>query len=322
MGILDKLFGGETKGEALLRAYGKLPYYAEYRRLEISPGAATAFSQWLDAGRLAWAKSPSKGPAGSVRSLRAMLRIPGTKEIAIASIWDSRDSLGRMFPFCFFVIGTPDSFGATPAEQWAAATTLCTQFDRYYVELRSLGGGGDFYKLFNKRTLPTKPTDIADRARGNVDAARAIDAGAWLRSWVHNAPGDRHGWFTAAATKSEWFRGHPDSIGDVAMSFPLAVGFPVAAQASLWLDWASPALTKVSRTPSVIAPSLDSGSPDIHLIVRDLVPDDFQLLTTDDAAYSYVERISYNGQAGGAPSGSLLEFLKSPPVLAAPASTV
>lgn len=320
MGILGKLFGGESKGEVLLRAYGKLPYYAEYRRLEIAPGAPTAFSQWLDAGRLAWAKSTTKAPSGSVRTLRAMIRVPGTKDIAIASIWDSRDSIGRVFPFCFFVIGAPDAFGATPMERWASATALCTQFDRYYVESRSLSAGGDFYRLFDKRTLPSKPADVADRARGNVDAARAIEAGAWLRSWVHNAPGDRLGWFTGAAAKSEWFRNHPDSMADMAMSFPLAAGFPLAAQASLWLDWAAPAIVACGKAASVIAPAIESGSPDLHLIVRDVVPDDFQLLTTDDTGYPYVERISHNGQAGVAPNGSLLDWLKTPPPVAAPAS--
>ena len=310
MGILGKLFGGESKSETLVRAYGKLPFYAEYRRLEISPGAPTVFSQWLDAGRLAWAKSPSKSAEGSVRSLRAVVRVPGGKELVVASLWDSRDSLGRTFPFCFFVIVSADALGADPIEQLISAWGIQAKFDEFYGEIRSLSGGGDFYRMFRQRVVPTRPADLAERVRAVMEAARAIPAAAWLSRWVHNVPGDRSGWFAGAAAKTEWFRSHPQSMGDAAMSFPLAAGFPVAAQAAMWLDWASPSLSKLGKAATIIAPAQESGSSSVHLIIRDVVPDDFQLLTNDDGAYGYVERINVGSTPFTVPPGSLMDWLR------------
>ena len=95
--LLGKLFGSDAnKNEALLRAYGKLPMYAEYRRLEVTPGTPTAYSQWLDAGRLAWCNAPSKTQDGQTRTTRLLIGLPDSREAIVATLWDSRDSLGRV----------------------------------------------------------------------------------------------------------------------------------------------------------------------------------------------------------------------------------
>ena len=94
--LIGRLLGGDAdKSDAILRAYGKLPLYAEYRRLEVSPGTPTAFSQWMDAGRLAWVRSPSKSETGATRPSRLLIGLPDTKEAVVASVWDSRDSFER-----------------------------------------------------------------------------------------------------------------------------------------------------------------------------------------------------------------------------------
>ncbi|MFQ5806265.1 MAG: hypothetical protein ACE5I3_07440, partial [Phycisphaerae bacterium] len=127
------------KKDTVLRAYGKLPIYAEYRRLEVSPGTPTAFSQWMDAGRLAWVRSPSKSEASTTRPSRLVIGLPGTKEAIVASVWDSRDSLGRAYPFAFFVVCPPEALGRDLLQRWVAAASIHHAFDQLYFQLHSLG---------------------------------------------------------------------------------------------------------------------------------------------------------------------------------------
>jgi hypothetical protein len=181
--LIGKLFGGEAgRNEAVLRAYGKLPIYAEYRRLELSPGTPIAFSQWLDAGRLAWVRSPSKSGASTTRPSRLMVGLPGAKEAIVASVWDSRDSLGRVFPFAFFVVCPAEALGGDLVERWVVATGIYRWFDRLYGQLHSLGSGGDFYRFYQKRSIALRPDDLAEQVEALRAAAAGIAAESWFRS--------------------------------------------------------------------------------------------------------------------------------------------
>ena len=98
--FFGKLFSGQPADEGKdlpLRAYGKLPMYAEYRRLQVAPGTPTVYSQWMDAGRLAWVQAAAqRGEKGSMVSTRLLGKLPAQKELVVASMWDSRDNVGRI----------------------------------------------------------------------------------------------------------------------------------------------------------------------------------------------------------------------------------
>ncbi|RMF85807.1 MAG: DUF2094 domain-containing protein, partial [Planctomycetota bacterium] len=173
--FIGKLFGGgdADKNVAVLRAYGKLPMYAEYRRLEVAPGAPSQFSQWMDAGRLAWVRSPQKSENGVTRPTRLMFRLPDAKEVVVASLWDSRDSLGRVFPFSFFIVCPPDALGANALERWASAVSIFATLERAHGELAQLGSGGDFYRLYAKRAVLLRPDDLDERVSRLLADAQA-----------------------------------------------------------------------------------------------------------------------------------------------------
>ena len=319
--LLGRLFGGDAgKGQALLRAYGKLPLYAEYRRLELSPGAPIAFSQWLDAGRLAWVRSPTKSAAASTRPSRLLIQLPDTKEAVVASVWDSRDSLGRVFPFAFFVTCPLSALGDSAVERWVAATEIHHRFDAFHTQLHSLGSGGDFYRLYGKHMIRLRSDDSAERSATLRAKAADIAADPWFKALPFDDELASAAWFSGLHHRAEHWRAQPDALGELALSCPLARGYSHDVQAVLWLEWLDGLLEKARRTPALVVPIEGAASaPLLHVVVRDLLADDYQLLTTDDGRYDFSEKLSLlpaTGSDGAAlpvdepPSGSLLAWLR------------
>ena len=318
--LIDKLFGGESgKNETVLRAYGKLPFYAEYRRLEVAPGAPTLFSQWMDAGRLAWVRSPTKSETGTTRSTRMLINLPDSKETIVACLWDSRDSLGRIFPFAFFVVSSPENLGGDSIERWVTASSIHRRFEQLYAKLHSLGSGGDFYRLYRKHIIPLRPDDLSARATALRDDAARIVADAWFEALALGegiAPGN---WFAGLQHRSRSWKTHHDTLAQMAISCPLAHQVSIDSQTVIWLEWLDALSQKSAKMYSVLLP-LDGKqhAAALNLIVRDLLPDDYQLLTTDERSYGFVERLATlpDGDAALehtdqlAPTDTVLSWLK------------
>lgn len=292
-GFLGKLFGGEAgkpgAADGLLRAYGKLPMYAEYRRLELSPGLPTVFSQWMDAGRLAWVQSPSRSPQGVTCSCRLLLRLNDPREMVIARLWDSRDSLGRVFPFAFFVTCPAEALGDTPAARWSAAWSVHDQLDAAYGEVSALGSGGDFYKRFQKRGVDLRPADPAERSAAANSVAEKLDAQDVFRAW---APTDLDpaAWAGGLARRCERWRGA--GVPESALRLPLSPKHDALAQETTWLRWIEPLASRGGRPLSVIDSRESNGARSMTLLFRDLTPGDFQFATTDADAHPDQERLS------------------------------
>ena len=292
--LIGKLFGGDAgKHETVLRAYGKLPLYAEYRRLEVAPGAPTAFSQWMDAGRLAWVRSPAKSDAGTTRTSRLLVGLPNTKEAIVANVWDSRDSLGRVFPFAFFVVCPPATLGRDPIERWVAAASIHCAFAQLHTELHSLGSGGDFYRFYQQRVITLRPEDLAERVSKLRAQAAEIAAKPWFEALSLDGDVAPERWFAGLLHRGQRWAAQPDSLAETAISCPLAKGFSYETQVVLWLEWLGGLFKKVGKTPWLVVPTeSEQSAPTLNLVIRDLLPDDYQLLTTDDRTYGFVEHLS------------------------------
>jgi hypothetical protein len=213
--FFGKLFAGQgDKNEAVLRAYGKLPFYAEYRRLELAPGTPTTFSQWMDDGRLAWARSPSRNTSGAVRPSRLFIRLPETREAVVASIWDSRDSLGRVFPFAFFVVCPPEALGDDPFQCWVSAFAVYGAFERFHRELATLGRGGNFYRLYQKRTVVLRPEDLVQRSKRLRYEASEIVAADWFKAALGDVSVDA--WSSGLRQRVQRWKSHASSASELA----------------------------------------------------------------------------------------------------------
>jgi len=302
--FLGKLFAPQAgKNEAVLRAYGKLPFYAEYRRLEVAPGTPTTFSQWMDAGRLAWARSVPAKAAGSICASRLLIRLPQTREVVVASVWDSRDSLGRVFPFAFFVVCPPEALGDDPFQCWVAASLIHGTFERFQRELAVLARGGNFYRHYQKRSVVLRPDDLAQRTKRLRYDAGTIAADEWFKVALSNV--DAGEWFSGLLRRAQRWKSQPGSVSELALSVPLARGISSEAQALLWLSWVAELIRKAGKSAWLVAPAeRDLGRAALHIVVRDLLPNDFQLLTTDAGNYGYVENLAQVPQAESAPADS------------------
>lgn len=316
--FLGKLFGaaggdGGRPVDGVLRAYGKLPIYPEYRRLEVSPGLPTAFSLWMDAGRLAWMRAPARADGRATRASRLLLRLPDSKDVVVASLWDSRDSLGRVFPFTFFVTCPPESLGDTLIERWYAAGELHASFERYYGEIGTVAKGGDFYKFFQGRTVVLRPESIAGRIAEAQRAAATIDAAQWVAQWSGSPEFDASLWFAGLQRRAERWRAQPAILDDLALSCPLAAAMPAAPQIHCWLKWVEPLMTKLNRPIGVVAPAgaTPAAPASVQIFARPVLPDDFQVVTSDEPTYGFVEHAS--GMPTIAPDAPPLTPLAGPP---------
>jgi hypothetical protein len=316
--LIDKLFGGEGgKNEVVLRAYGKLPFYAEYRRLELSPGTPTAFSQWLDAGRLAWVRSSAKSEKGATRASRLLVGLPDTKEAIVASVRDSRDNLGRVFPFAFFVVCPPELLGRDPVERWVAASSIHRSFDQLHTRLHSLGSGGDFYRLYKKHVITLRPENLGERVRELREEAARIMVEPWFAALGLDGKVEPASWFAGLLRRAERWKSESSGLANLAVSCPLARDASCGAQVVLWLEWFGGLLKKTRKMPWLVVPQeANQCGAALSLVMRDLLPDDYQLLTTDDRSYGYVESLASAPAAEGAappvdtPDGSVLSWFK------------
>jgi hypothetical protein len=296
--FFGKLFAGQgDKNETVLRAYGKLPLYAEYRRLELAPGTPTTFSHWMDDGRLAWARLPSRSTSATVRPSRLVIRLPETREAVVASIWDSRDSLGRVFPLAFFVVCPPEALGDDPFKCWVSAFAIHETLEQFHRELAALGRGGDFYRLYQKRTVVLRPEDLGQRTKRLRYDASQIAAQEWFKAALGSS--DANVWFAGLAQRVQRWKSQGSAVSGLALSCPLARGMAHEVQALLWLTWIERLLSDTGKLPGLIIPAPgDYGRVAMHILVRELLPDDFQLLTTDADQYGYVERLAEVPQPG------------------------
>ena len=303
--LIGKLFGGDAdRNAAVLRAYGKLPFYAEYRRLELAPGTPTVFSQWLDAGRLAWVRNPERTDASHTRPSRVLIGLPDAKEAVVASIWPSRDNLGREFPFAFFVTCPLDALGTDPVERWVAAGVIHETFATLHKEVHALGSGGDFYRAFRKRAVTLRADDLEDRVRNLRTEAATIPATTWFDGLRLGRETSFEAWFDGLARRATRWRNRPEALRQSALACPLAPGYSCDVQAVLYLEWLARLLGTLDRSPWLIAPTqCGPSAPTLSLILRDLLPDDYQLLTTEDRNYGYIEHLwSLAKPAAGEPS--------------------
>jgi len=292
--LIGKIFGGgeSERGQILLRAYGKLPLYSEYRRLELAPGLPTTFSRWLDEGRLAWMRGAAAREAGAVQTSRVIFRAADSREVVVASVWDSRDSLGRVFPFSFFITCPVEALGATSAQRWVSALSLFRTFDRAHLELSTLCAGGDFYRQYRQRAVTIPDGELDSRVETiRSDAARP-PAAEWFDAAALDSSIALADWLASLQYRANRWRSQPQLAQELAVSFPLSSSVPAGVQVLMWLDWLEPLISKVGRTPVIFAPGDDAGNGRcLHVLLREPMPDDFQLLTSDQSSYGFVEHL-------------------------------
>jgi hypothetical protein len=225
-----------------------------------------------------------------------------------------------VFPFAFFVTCPLDALGSEAVERWVAASAIHRRFDEFHTQLHSLGSGGDFYRFYQKHTMPLRPDDLAERVGSLRGEAATIAADSWLKAVAFDGKIAPATWLAGLCRRVERWQTQPAALADLAISCPLARGYSNEVQVVLWLEWLDGLFKKVAKTPWLVVPMETApAAPALHLVVRDLLPDDYQLLTTDDGKYDFAERLSSPPAtdsdaavlpADELPTGSLLAWLR------------
>jgi hypothetical protein len=168
--------------------------------------------------------------------------------------------------------------------------------------------------------LPTRLDDLPQQVQQLRAQADAIDLETWLSAAGLGdlPPGD---WLAGTHTRAARWKVQPASASQLALNCPLASGSGYVVQAVLWLQWISTLGLAADKEPAIVLPAPGTPGPArMQIVFRDLLPDDFQLLTTDAGAYGYIEDLGQapaaatpgTAAAGAASSGSLLAALTAP----------
>ncbi len=249
-----------------LRAYGKLPFAAEYRRIGSDTGTAAAFTRWLDEGRAALL---SREPGAQLLTSTLCVPFGAGREWVMARLWDSRDSLGRKFPFCFFVVCPQADMGDGPLERLGATVHYARAFDAAWRERGSLSGR-DFAKVYGDFAIDPPPERAAAETAELRRAAEAWESAA--------GDGDPSAIGVSAAASR---------IGEVRQSGgvrrfcgALSAAGSAEAQAAAWLSWLEPAL-RAAQAPAWFIVNEASGAaarPRVSVGLSDLEPADYDAL--------------------------------------------
>lgn len=320
MGWTD-LFKGKSKlkTDGALRWFGKLSTYKDYFNSKVDEEWVAEFNEWLMKGFEQYHARASSMPAAAAADptipdssdgssvgaaarktkhrilpmATCILRLPKSGMTVLASIQDyGGDSFGRPFPLSFYV-GLPTA--AWPGPQ---ADALAAAFP---VLSRLLSLRDDVARF--ERTPSRFDTAFGDRDL-SLDA---LENGVASSEWRKAAAGvDSTSWFEAVKpllTTPEWpaWAGLLNRWGELivsmegnsfeaTLSFPLAGPVERAPQICGWLAWLGKRIDLSNRAVSLLwTEGLGPTPARFSVVIRDLMPDDYLLVTPLASGLSFVD---------------------------------
>lgn len=306
-----------------LRWFGKLPTYADYYSSATDVDWAVEFHDWLLKGvelHLSRAIGSRRVPSALL-----MVRLPKGKMTVFATLQDyGGDMRGRPFPLVFYT--------AVPTALWPGPTSdaipaavrvfeiLGKQWDRVS---RFFNAPGRFEAVFGGQEL-------------NLDElASATQDGAWaavarrlsLEQWFEAARPGREDtkladWVSLVARWGQSIAQLESEEFEPTLRFPLAPTLPLEVQIAGWMRWLERRMAVEKRALSLLVTPDEGGSQArLNVVARELVADDFLLLTAAGASLSYVddlcrvaERPTGTGESEPATAAEVVPMVAPTPV--------
>lgn len=297
---LRDLFKSKTpkaKADPRIRWFGKLPTYPDYYSSPADEGWAVEFNDWVLKGFELY-----RGRGGeSVRKARlpvsgGAIRLPKSGMTAIACFLDyGGDMRGRPFPMCFYA--------GVPTLQWPGPTS-----DRLHGVSRAIrdllairreiprfiNSPGRFESVFGDREVDLAGIDAETSDTSWQAAGRALS----MDDWFEDVKGsletcDRRTWLRLVQALGENLASHASERFEPTLGFPLAMRHPLDTQLAGWIRWLETRLDLSNRAMSlIVSGEQDSDSGHLTVIVREVVADDFLLLTPLVNTLPYVDDLS------------------------------
>lgn len=305
-----------------IRWFGKLPTYPDYYSSGTDEAWTVEFSEWVLKGfELYHSRIAGSGkPRERLPVAACALRLPRSRMTVFASVLDyGGDLRGRPFPMCFYA-GVPSASWPGPtSDRVVPAARVIRDLIALRREVpRFLNSPGRFEATFGAREV-----DLAGVCGGSSDeswlsAGKEMPFGEWFgKTRGGLSAGDWEAWERAVACWGENLAKHTGSRFEATVILPLVMGSFLDAQIAGWIHWLERRFDLRRKFLSlVVVGDPDGGSGILGVIARELVADDFLLVTTLGRTLPYVEDLtgvkvdSTPGEAaekvGGVPVGTCL----------------
>lgn len=284
------------KPDPRIRWFGKLPTYADYYTSATDEEWAVEFNEWILKGcEMRLSRLPQHERETRLPSAACILRLPKSQMTVFASIQDyGGDMRGRPFPLCFYV-GVPTEFWPGPTSDRAVAGLRVLRELTALRELvvRFFNAPGRFETVFGGRELDLTGLDAETSDDSWLSAARSLSLADWFgqagqglkvddaQTWLQlvSAWGD-----TIAKLESEEF--------GPTLRFPLAMSLPFEVQVPGWIRWIERRMDVKQRYLSLLVSKEPTGGAGrLSVVARQVVPDDFLLVTPLAGSLPYVDDV-------------------------------
>ena len=328
---LFKSKSGKLKPDPRIRWFGKLPTYPDYYRSPADEGWAVEFADWVMKGfelyqgrKVGGGRARPRMPVGA-----CILRLPKSGMTVLASILDfGGDQRGRPFPLCFYVgVPTPRWSGPTSDRLHGASRVVNDLLALRRDVAWFVNSPGHFETVFGNREVDLDGIDEESIDRPWAEPAKALAMADWFEAVKPELEvEDQTTWLRLAAGWGDNLSKYEGKDFEPTLRFPLAMNAVCDVQVAGWIRWLESRLDLRRRLLSlVISGDLESEPGHLAVIARDIVPDDFLLLTSEAKTLVYLDDLSgvkpaeetdekIDGEASGFGSGtpgSWIEFVEA-----------
>jgi len=315
--------GARRKPDPQVRWFGKLPTYADYYSSAADADWVVEYNDWLLKGcELFYARRRQQGGDSRLPAGACAVRMPKSQMVVLAALLDyGGDMRGRPFPLSFYV--------GVPAETWPGLTApsvlpvlrvlseligLREQVNRFFkapARFEAMFGGRE---LDLSMVCGEAEVESWEAAAGRVSVAEWFSlAGPVLKVQSVEA------WVAALDAWGERLAQLNDEETGPTLRLPIVSRLPTEPQIAGWVSWVERRV-KLDRWPVSLLATLDPQEVvgGVSLVCRDVVAEDFLLLTPLRGTLAYVDDASQvtgsavSGEDSGAASGEGCASVRAP----------
>jgi len=289
--------GARRKPDPQVRWFGKLPTYADYYSSAADADWVLEYNDWLLKGcELFYARRRSHGVEARLPAGACAVRMPKSQMVVLAALLDyGGDMRGRPFPLSFYV--------GVPAEIWPGLTAqsvlpvlrvlseligLREQVNRFFK------APARFEAVFGGRELDLSTVCGEVEAESWEVAAGRVSLAEWfaLAGPVLRAQ-SVEAWIGALDAWGARLAQLNDEETGPTLRLPIVSRLPTEPQIAGWVSWVERRVN-LDRWPVSLLATIDpqEATGGVTLVCRDVVAEDFLLLTPLRGTLAYVDDAS------------------------------
>ena len=299
---LFKSRSAKLRPDPKFRWFGKLPSYQDYYS-NADEGFAVEFCDWVLGGYEMY-RSRQKSHAeaeGLPKTTQRLplascaIRLPKSEMTLIGSILDfGGDMVGRPFPMCFFA-GVPTAMWPGPtSDLMHGVSRVMRDLVAVRREVPSfLNAPGPLSAHFGNREVNIADINGEKRSDEWMQEAKTVSFADWFEGVKSALPIDDLAlWGRVATAWGDHIAKLESKSFQPTLRLPLSPAFSIDMQVCGWLHWLQSRMDLSRRTVSLLISREDNAVGHLSIICRDIIPDDFLLMTDLARTLPYVDDLS------------------------------